>query len=226
MRSVVVAEVAVVVMRSVVIAEVAVVAVCSVVMAEVAVVAVCSVVMAEVTIVVRMTTGSVSNMCRTASVAVPIVTAIPTVAHAYMMVARDMWTEVVVPTFVITPAGVIPPTVTAMVRGEEVWATEVEVVAMRIAGVDAEVPVAAIPVQWAVEIGGCTEGIPLPLVEDITQVEVPALPIDAKHIVVTGHSHQVVQVDLVGCLILGIAQVQFVCHLVGQEQGLVACLLV
>ena len=42
---------------------------------------------------------------------------------------------------------------TSTVRYVEVRATEVEIVAARIAGVDTEVPVACIPVERTVEVG-------------------------------------------------------------------------
>ena len=96
------------------------------------------------------------------------------------------------------------PAVASTVGGIEVWTSEIEVVAMRIAGIDAEVPVACIPVERTVEIGGGTESIPLPGVENIVQVEVAALPVDTEHIVDSGHTHQVVEVDLVGSLILSV----------------------
>ena len=43
---------------------------------------------------------------------------------------------------------------TSTVRNVEVRATEVEVVAARIAGVDAEVPVTCVPVERTVEVSG------------------------------------------------------------------------
>jgi hypothetical protein len=99
-------------------------------------------------------------------------------------------------------------------------------VAVRIAQIDAEVPETVTPVEWAIEIGGCTEGVPLPVQQDIAQIQIATLPIGAKHVVVACHTHQIVEVDFECSLILCVCQVQFVSHLVGQEEGLVPCLLV
>ena len=134
--------------------------------------------------------------------------------------------EVAVASVIVAAATVQVPAMATTVGGIEVGPSEVEVVTVGIAGVDAEVPVAGFPVERTVEIGSGTEGIPLPAVEDVTQVEVAALPVGAEHVVVACHSHQVVEVYLVGSLVLGVRQVQLVSHLVGQEQGLVAGLLV
>lgn len=125
-----------------------VVAVTSVIV-ERAVVATPAIVMASaiVAVMIRVTAGSsVGHACGTASVTVPVVAAVPTVAHAYMMLTRDMRAEMVVTAFVVTPATVVTPTVTAAIRDVEVRASEVKIVAVGIAGIYAEVPVASLPV--------------------------------------------------------------------------------
>ena len=118
------------------------------------------------------------------------------------------------------------PGVTATIAGIEYRTSEVEVVAVGIACIDGEVPVTSVPIQWAVEVGGCAERLPLPVKQDIAHIQVAALPVGAVHVVVTGHTHQVVEVDFVSGLVLFVSQVQLVGHLVRQEQGLVPCLLV
>ena len=127
---------------------------------------------------------------------------------------------------IVAASAVHVPAVATAIGGIEVRATEVEVVTVRIAGVDGKVPVAGVPVERTVEVSGCAEEIPLPGVEDVAQVEVAALPVGTEHIVVAGHSHQVVEVNLVGGLVLCIGQIQLVGHLVGEEQSLVAGLLI
>ena len=59
------------------------------------------------------------------------------------------------------------PSVSAAVGGIEVRASEVEVVAMWVAGVDAEVPVAAFPEEGTIEVAGCDIGVPLPVEQDV-----------------------------------------------------------
>ncbi len=87
-------------------------------------------------------------------------------------------------------------------------------------------PETVTPIEWAIEVGGSEEGIPLPVEQDVTQVLVAALPIGAKHIIVTRHTHQIVKVDLVRSLILCICQIQFISHLVGEEESFIASLFV
>ena len=118
------------------------------------------------------------------------------------------------------------PGMASAIGGIEYRASEVEVVAVRIAGIHSEVPVAVSPGQRAVEVRGCTEVCPLPVQQHIAQVSVAALPVAAIHIVVARDTHQVVEVDFVGSLILLVGQVQLIRHLVRQEQCLVSCLLI
>ena len=116
------------------------------------------------------------------------------------------------------------------IAGVEHRTTEVEVVTMWIASINAEVPETITPVEWTIEIGSCAECLPLPIQQNIAQVQVTTLPVVAIDIVITRHTHQVahqvVEVDFIGSLILLVRQVQLVSHLVCQEQSLVACLLV
>ena len=125
-----------------------------------------------------------------------------------------------------TASSVHPPAVSATIGDIKGGTSEVEVVAVRIARIDAEVPVACVKEQGTVEIGGCAVEIPLPRVENIAQVEVAALPVGAKHIVLAGNTHEVVEVYLVGSLILSVSEVELISHLIGEEEGFVASLLV
>jgi hypothetical protein len=97
----------------------------------------------------------------------------------------------------------------------EVRTSEVEVVTVGITGIDAEVPVTGVPVQRTIEIGCCYEGIPLPVEQDIAQIEITALPVGPVHIVTAGDTHQIVEIDLIGCLVLFVSEIQLISHLVG-----------
>ena len=125
-----------------------------------------------------------------------------------------------------TASAVHSPTMTTTIDIPEVRTSEVEVVAVGIAGIDAEVPVAAVPVARAIEIRGCQVGVVLPVEQDVTQVEIALCPVNTVEVGLRVDAHQVVEVDLVGSLILLLGEVQFVCHLVGEEQSLLAGLLV
>ena len=91
---------------------------------------------------------------------------IPTVVHTYVMIL--MATVVVAVSVIISMCAVVMPGMTATVGGIEVRTSEVEIVTMRVAEIDAEMPVACLPVEGTVEIAGCHKGVPLPVVEDIT----------------------------------------------------------
>jgi len=156
---------------------------------------------------------------------VAIVSAIPTVTHSEMAVAV-MMAEVVTMTVVVTVSADAVPGVTSTIGGVEVRTAEVEVVTVRITCIDPEVPVACVPVEGAVEVRGSNKCVPLCFQQDVTHVEVTALPISSINIINAGDTHQVVEVNLVGSFILLVRQVQLVSHLVRQEECLVTCLFV
>ena len=76
-------------------------------------------------------------------------------------------TEVVATAVIVAPSTYHMPGMTATIGGIEGQTSKEEVVAMRIAQIDAEVPEPITPCQWAEEIAGCTEGVPLPVQQDI-----------------------------------------------------------
>ena len=166
---------------------------------------------------------------RTSVLMAPVieVAAIPAVQHAKMRASRCMGrAEVVAMAVIITlPANDVPG-MSAPIGGIEYRSSEEEVVAVRVACIYGKVPETVAPVEWAIEVGGCAEGFPLPVEQDIAQVQVPMLPIGPEHIVTACYTHQIVEVDFVCSLILFVSQVQLVSHLVCQEEGFVACLLV
>ena len=118
------------------------------------------------------------------------------------------------------------PAVASTVHGVEVRCAEIEVVTVWIAGVHTEVPIACVPIKRAIKIGGVAVHAVLPIEQNVTQVQVAALPVEAVQVVVVVDAHQVVEVNLVCSLILVIGEVQLVGHLVRQEQGLPASLVV
>lgn len=112
------------------------------------------------------------------------------------------------------------PAVASTVHGVKVRCTEIEVVTVWIAGVHTEVPIACIPIKRAIEIGGIAVHAVLPIKQNVTQVQIAALPVESEQVVIVVDAHQVVEVDFVCSLILVIGEVQLVSHLVRQEQGL------
>ena len=83
---------------------------------------------------------------------------VPAVAHTDMSVAA----MVVASSSMIVAAGaVVRPAVSTPIVQIYGRMAKVEVGAHRIAGIDAKVPVASTPVQWAIEIGGGRKGSPL-----------------------------------------------------------------
>ena len=147
------------------------------------------------------------------AVAAAEVTTVPTVVHADMLSVRGV--EVLTVAVIVAVSAHSVPGMGTTIGVVEMRTSEVEVVTVRVAGIDAEVPVAGIPVQRTIEIGRCDEGIPLPVEQDIAQVEITALPIGPVHIVTAGDTHQIVEIDLIGSLVLFVSEIQLISHLVG-----------
>lgn len=99
-----------------------------------------------ITIVVIRTIVLRSHTGRAVDTVVFVVTTVPTVAHTSVMVACNVRTVVVAMAGIVSVIVVVMPTVSSAIGGIEVRPTEVEVVTTRIAGVDAEMPVACVPV--------------------------------------------------------------------------------
>ena len=169
------------------------------------------VVVAEATAVAAMST-----------VSTPVVTACEAVAHSPTLTTA--WAEVA--TVIPAATAVHTPAVATTIDIPEMRPAKVEVVAIGVACIDAEVPVTSIPVERAVEIGGRHEGVVLPIKQDVAQVQVALCPIHTIEVGLGVDAHQVVKVHLVGGLILLLRQVELVGHLVGEEQCLLASLLV
>ena len=127
---------------------------------------------------------------------------------------------------VVSVSAMTVPGMSTAIGGIEHGAPEVEKVAMGIIGIYSEVPESVSPCQGTVEVADATECRPLPIEQDVAEVAVTLLPVVTIHIIITGNSHQVVQIDFVGCLILLITQIQFISHLVCQEEGFIASLFV
>lgn len=154
-----------------------------------------------------------------------IVAAVKSVAHSYASTtigSRASPGTTVVP----TGSAVHSPTVSAAIAYVERRASEVEVVAMWVASVDAEVPITCVPIEWAIEIGSVHKCAVLPIEQDIAQVEVALGPIVTKEIAMVVDAHQIIEVDLIGGFILVVSEVELVCHLVGEKESLVASLLI
>ena len=83
---------------------------------------------------------------------------VPAVAHTDMSVAAMV---VVSSSMVVAAGAVVCPAVSTPIVQIYGRMAKVEVGAHRIAGIDAKVPVASTPVQWAIEIGGGRKGSPL-----------------------------------------------------------------
>ena len=161
---------------------------------------------------------------------VPVVVAslevapVPAVFHAPMLVA--VGNVVVAVMIVVASSSIVSPTVSTAIRNVDMWSGEIEVVAVGIAGIDTKVPVAGMPGEGTVEVEGGLKSAPLPVEEYVAHVQVAAGPIGAVEVVRCRDAHQIVEVYLEGGLVLGVVEVQFVSHLVGEEEGFPACLFI
>ena len=89
--------------------------------------------------------------------------------------------------------------------------------------VHCECPSTSLPSHGAIEVVQCYILVILPRSQHEAEVCVTTIPPDAKHVAMTVQAHQVVEVDLVDCLILCSCEVQLVGHLVREEKRLVLC---
>ena len=113
--------------------------------------------------------------------------------------------------------------VSSSVNTESVRTGAIEVIAVSIASVDWVVPSAASPCQRAIEVVEPNVDTILIVGENIAKVCVAAAPPCAVKVTVVVDAEQIVKVHLVGQFILLFGQVEFVCHLVGEEEGLTLC---
>ena len=118
------------------------------------------------------------------------------------------------------------PRVSAAIAYVYARTIEVEVVAMRIASVYSKAPIATAEVERAVEVSCITEGAILPVEQHVAHVEVAVAPVGAIKVVHCVDTHQIVEVYLISSLILVVGEVKLISHLVGEEQSLLASLLV
>lgn len=142
-----------------------------------------------------------------------IVSTMESVSHA------DSWITIGMST--TESASVIPasssidtPAMSTTINRIEMWTSKVEISAVRVAGIDSEVPVAGIPVERTIEVSGIDECPILPVKQDVAQVKITLLPVVAVQLVIIVDTHQIVEIHLVGSLVLIVSQIQLVSHLV------------
>lgn len=156
---------------------------------------------------------------------VSVVSTVEAVSHATSF-RVTMVTCAVCPSVIPRASSVASPAVTAAIHGVEMWVSEVEVVASRIACVYSEVPAACLPVQRTIEIRSCTICAVLPVEKYVAEIEVSLSPVVPVQVVVIIDTHQIIEIYLVCCFILVVSEVKLVRHLVGKEKCAFACLFV
>ena len=146
------------------------------------------------------------------------------VLHSHVMIAST--TSAKITAMIVGTSAVHTPAVSTTIDAIENWASEEEIVAMRIAGIDAEVPVTCIPVEGAIEVAGCDKRAILPVEQNVAQVEIALLPVDSIEVVWSVDAHQIVEVHLECGFVLLFCKIQFIRHLVCQEECLLTSLFV
>lgn len=166
--------------------------------------------------------GSVRSVAKRPA-AIVVITAVKSVAHAHSAVAMS-WS--VASAMIPRAVAIHVPAVAASINGIEVWRAKVEIVAVRVAGIHAEVPITGIPIQWAIEVSGISVHAVLPVEQNVAQVQIAPFPINTVQVVVVVYTHEVVQVYFVCGFVLVIGQIQLISHLVRQEKSLLASLFI
>ena len=104
--------------------------------------------------------------------------------------------------------------------------TIVEEMSVGIVAIDGERPCATVPEQRMEEIVGSSEDAVLPIKEDVTQISIAIDEVVAIDIIRRLHAEQIVEVDLVAIFVLLVVEIELIRHLIGEEQSLLASLLV
>ena len=104
--------------------------------------------------------------------------------------------------------------------------TIVVVISVGIVAIDGESPSATIPKERVEEIIGSSEDSILPVEQNVTKVGITIGEITTVNVVGCLYAEQIVEVDLVAVFVLLVVEVQLIGHLVGEEQSLLASLLV
>ena len=174
--------------------------------------------------VIAMNTMSTASSALYASTT--IISTIPTVTHTReattMCYTMSMGEICMIP----RTTTIVMPAMTASVCNIEMWTTEIEIVTMWIASIDAEMPIASLPPQWTIEIACCTECLILPIEKNISQILITMNPVVSKHIIVCINTQEIVEVNLVCSLILLFIKVKLIRHFICKEQSLLAGLFV
>ena len=110
--------------------------------------------------------------------------------------------------------------VATLVSHEYCRTSMVEAVSV-IVRVDSERPATGLPCYGTIEVGAAHVLVILPGVQHEAEVCITTIPPDAEYVVMTVYTQQVVEIDLIDCLILRCREVQLVSHLVRKEQSLV-----
>ena len=101
-------------------------------------------------------------------------------------------------------AGVVAPVPVAVAaaEGHKHGRTVHEHAVVGVAAVDGERPAAGAPAKGTIEVGACHEAVVLPGAEHKPQVAVAHVPPESEHVGAGVYVEQVVEVDLIHCLVL------------------------
>ena len=155
------------------------------------------------------------------SVVVVIVVVISVVVMIIVMVAMALGRVGLVE--VVSAVEAAASMAVATPEGHEHCGTVEEHPSYSVAGVDGERPATSAPDDGTVEPLTGHDAVVLPGAEHIAQVAVANFPPKTEHVGAGIYVEQVVEIDLIHCLILCCCQSELVGHLVCQEERLVAC---
>lgn len=98
--------------------------------------------------------------------------------------------------------------------------------AVGISAIQSQAPCPSHPVERAVKIVDVDKEAVLVAAEDIPEITVSPLPINAIKVLRTVDTEEIVEVDFIDGFHLLQGKIEFVCHLVSEEQSFLTCLVI
>ena len=121
---------------------------------------------------------------------------------------------------IIASSSIHSPTMSASIRHVHCRTREIEERTSGITGINTEVPAPCTPIKRTIEIGCSPESRQLPVEQNVTNIKISPCPVCAVKVIHCRYTHQIIEIYLVASIILLVSEIQFISHLVGEEESL------